>query len=137
MNTSVEQLIEKRNGRPLNVLIVDDEDNVRDVFRDFCQSSSLFNVSTAENGNDAIEIALSEDIDIVTIDLVMPEISGIETIRQLKRNKPHLPVIIVTGNATDSLIEQAGQMGGCRVLLKPVGIDDFLAELVEVAEEKC
>ncbi|MCK5126292.1 MAG: response regulator [candidate division Zixibacteria bacterium] len=137
MNNTVEKLIEKRDGRPLNILIVDDEDNVRDVFRDFCLSSPLFNVHTASSGQEAIDLVDDRKFDIITIDLVMPEISGIEAIEQIKRKKPHLPVIIVTGNATDSLIEQAGQMGGCRVLHKPVGIDEFVQELVEVAEDKC
>ncbi|MEZ5359862.1 MAG: response regulator [Candidatus Zixiibacteriota bacterium] len=137
MITSVDQLLERRRGNPINVLIVDDEDRVRDVFRDFCQSSDLFNVVTASGGQEAIDKVMAQEIDIVTIDLVMPDVSGIDAIKHIKRQKPHLPVIIVTGNATRSLIEEAGQMGGCRVLHKPVGLDDFLGELVEVAQEKC
>lgn len=137
MPTSIDQLLRDRQGNPISVLIVDDEDPVRDVFRDFCQSSDLFRVVTACDGQEAIDKVMSEHIDIVTIDLVMPDVSGIEAIKHIKRQKPHLPVIIVTGNATEALIEQAGQMGGCRVLHKPVGIEDYLGELIDVAEEKC
>ena len=137
MSTAAEKLLRRRNGQPINILIVDDEDRVRDVFRDFCLSSPLFAVNTASGGQEAIELIEANEYDIVTIDLVMPEISGLEAIEKIKRKKPHLPVVIVTGNATDSLIEQAGQLGGCRVMHKPVGIDEFIDELVELAEQKC
>ncbi len=129
-------LMRKRNGRPLRILVVDDEENVRNVFRDFCRSSPLFDVVTAQGGHEAIELIEKEKFDIVTIDLVMPEVSGLEAIEAIKARKPHLPMVIVTGNATDNLILKAGQLGGCRVLHKPVGIDEFLDELIDLAEEK-
>ncbi len=136
MEINVQTLLEQRNGKPFQILIVDDEENVRNVFRDFCQSSPLFNVITASGGQQAIELALENEIDIVTMDLIMPEVSGLEAIETIKREKPHLPMVIVTGNATDNLIRQAGQLGGCRVMLKPVTIDEFLRELIELADEK-
>jgi two-component system chemotaxis response regulator CheY len=137
MNMNEQQLLEKRDGRPFNILIVDDEENVRNVFRDFCLSSPLFTVTTAAGGQEAIQLADQNDFDIVTMDLVMPEVSGLEAIETIKKQKPHLPMMIVTGNATDNLIHQAGRLGGCRVLLKPVGIEKFLQELIELAEDKC
>lgn len=136
MVADFEKLIEKRNGKKLNILIVDDEDNIRNVFRDFCLTSPLFQVVTASGGREAIDLVAKSNFDIVTIDLVMPEMSGLEAIEAIKSQKPHLPVVIVTGNATDHLIQQAGRMGGCRVLHKPVNINEFLAELIELAEEK-
>lgn len=137
MRTDLEQFLEKRKGQRLNILIVDDEDNVRDVFRDFCNSSPLFQVETAPGGREAITLVEKKDYDIVTVDLVMPEMSGLDAIEKIKRRKPHLPVVIITGNATEELIRQAGQLGGCRVLHKPVGIDEFLDEIVDLAQEKC
>lgn len=137
MNQAEEALMQKRNGNPIKILIVDDEDAVRDVFRDFCNSSSLFSVTTASSGAEAIELANTTKFDIVTIDLVMPDISGVEVIETIKGSNPHLPMVIITGNATDGLIEQAGRLGGCRVLHKPVGIEQFMRELVELADEKC
>ncbi len=134
---SIDEIIEQRGGRPIRVLVVDDEQSVRDVFRDFCQSSPVFQVETASSGHEAVQLVGSEDFDIVTIDLVMPETSGLEAIEKIKREKPHLPVVIVTGNATDHLIAEAGRMGGCRVMHKPVGYDEFINELIDVAEQKC
>jgi DNA-binding NarL/FixJ family response regulator len=136
MEINTEALLEKRKGKPFQILIVDDEENVRNVFRDFCMTSPLFDVVTASGGQHAIELALNNDVDIVTMDLIMPEVSGLEAMEAIKREKPHLPMVIVTGNATDNLIRQAGQLGGCRVMLKPVTIDQFLHELIELADEK-
>jgi DNA-binding NtrC family response regulator len=134
---TAEELLSRRNGRPLKVLIVDDEEHVRNVFRDFCLSSPLFTVMTASGGAEAVEMISRDDFDLVTIDLVMPEVSGIDSIEMIRRQKPHLPVVIVTGNATERLIAEAGHFGGCRVLHKPVGIGQFLDELVDIAGERC
>ena len=136
MEEAIEALIRKRGGKPLSVLIIDDEPGVRDVFREFCQSSAHFQVMTATGGLEAIDLVARHDFDIVTMDLVMPEMSGLEAIETIKRQKPHLPVVIVTGNATDALVREAGRLGGCRVLKKPVGIHQFLHELADLAQEK-
>ncbi len=136
MDIDSQTLLKKRNGKPFQILIVDDEENVRNVFRDFCLSSPMFNVMTASGGQQAIDMALANEIDIITMDLVMPEISGLEAMETIKREKPHLPMVIVTGNATENLIRQAGRLGGCRVMLKPVTIDQFLQELIDLAGEK-
>jgi len=137
MNIDEQQILDRRNGIPFHILIVDDEENVRNVFRDFCMTSPLFKVVTASGGQEAIELTDRNDFDIVTMDLIMPEVSGLEAIETIKKQKPHLPMVIITGNATDKLIHQAGRLGGCRVMHKPVGVEQFLRELIELAEEKC
>ncbi len=134
---TAEDLLIQRNGKPLKILIVDDEENVRNVFCDFCKSSPLFSVTSAAGGTEAVKQIDLDQYDIVTIDLVMPDMSGLEAIETIKKKQPHLPVVIVTGNATESLIRDAGRMGGCRVMRKPVELDQFVQELVDLAEEKC
>jgi len=136
MHVDEQKLLEQRQGQPLNILVVDDEENVRDVFRDFCLSSPLFNVITAAGGREAIELAEGNNLDIVTMDLVMPEVSGLEAMETIKKQQPHLPMVIITGNATDHLIREAGRLG-CRIMNKPVAIDEFMNELMELAREKC
>lgn len=137
MNQIEQDLLKKRNGHPIEILIVDDEDSVRNVFQGFCNSSPLFSVTTAEGGAEAIELVEKSRFDIVTIDLVMPDVSGLEAIEAIKARHPHLPMVIITGNATDGLVEQAGRLGGCRVMHKPVGIEQFVRELMDLADEKC
>lgn len=137
MNQKMNQLLSQRGGKPVSILVVDDEAPVRDVLRDFCLSSPFFKVTTASGGQEALDLVERHDFDIITVDLVMPEMSGLEAIEVIKKQKPHLPVVIITGNATESLIREAGRLGGCRIMRKPLAINDFVNGLMELAVEKC
>lgn len=116
-------------GRPFNILIVDDEPWVREVFRDFCNLTDAFKVEMAEGGAEAIDMARNGDYDLITLDLIMPEMSGLDALTEIKRAAPRVPVMIITGNATDKLVNRAGVLGACKVMYKPIQLDDFLNEL--------
>ncbi len=122
------RMAEKR-GKPFRVLIVDDEKWVQDVFRDFCQVTEAFEVEMAETGCDAVEKALSGQFDLITLDLIMPEMSGLEVLSVIKKATPHVPVMVITGNATEKLVNEAGVLGACRVMYKPVKLENFISEL--------
>ena len=116
-------------GRPFDVLIVDDEKWVQDVFKDFCELTDAFHVDLADNGHQAIEKASRKEFDLVTLDLIMPELSGLDVLTELKKIIPQVPIMIITGNATEKLITQAGVLGACRVMYKPIMLENFIAEL--------
>jgi len=116
-------------GKPFAVLIVDDEQWVRDVFRDFCDTANVFDVELAGSGAEAIEKIREKQYDLVTLDIIMPEMSGLETLTRMKRIAPQLPVVVVTGNATEKLVNEAGVLGACRVMYKPVRLETFLSEV--------
>ena len=116
-------------GQPFNILIVDDERYVREVFRDYCEVSPAVAVEMAADGRAAIERATQGKYDLITLDLIMPEMSGLDALIAIKEVCPHVPVMIVTGNATDKLISEAGVLGACRVMYKPVLLDEFLGSL--------
>lgn len=117
----------QENGRPFRLLIVDDEQWVREVFRDFCELTSVLQVEMASSGNEAIRKLQTQQFDLVTLDIIMPELSGLETLATMKRMSPQLPVMLVTGNATEKLVTQAGVMGACKVMYKPVRLEDFIS----------
>jgi len=122
------RLVEQR-GAPFKILIVDDEQWVRDVFRDFCDLTNAFDIDLAGSGTEAVEMAKSNAYDLITMDLIMPEVSGLEALRAIKQVSPRVPVMVITGNATDKLVNEAGILGACKVMYKPVILDDFLNEL--------
>ena len=124
----LEQLARQR-GQPFKVLIVDDEKWVREVFRDFCRLSDAFDVELANTGAEAVEKVKVNKYDLITMDLIMPEMSGIETLTIIKEMSPSVPIMVITGNATEKLVHQAGIQGACRVMYKPVMLEDFVAEL--------
>lgn len=116
-------------GKPYRILIVDDEPWVREVFRDFCALTDAFEVELASDGSEAVRKVQSGSYDLVTLDLIMPEMSGLEALTEIKRSAPKTPIMVITGNATDKLVNQAGVMGACRVMYKPIQLDDFIAEI--------
>lgn len=116
-------------GAPFKVLIVDDEQWVRDVFKEFCELSTAFDVDLASNGKEALEKINCNRYDLVTLDLIMPEYSGLEVLTELKKITPNIPVMVITGNATEKIINEAGVMGACSVLYKPIMLESFIAEL--------
>ncbi|MFZ5979832.1 MAG: response regulator transcription factor [Candidatus Zixiibacteriota bacterium] len=119
----------RKRGEPFKVLIVDDEKWVREVFRDFCELTDVFQVDLARSGEEAIEKVRDNEYDLITIDLIMPEMSGLEALQTIKKVSPKVPVMVITGNATDKLVNEAGVLGACRVMYKPILLDDFIREL--------
>jgi CheY-like chemotaxis protein len=118
-------------GEPFKVLIVDDEEWVRETFKDICGLSDLFHVDLANSGEVALDKVSRNSYDLVTLDLIMPDISGLEAIEKIKEVNPRLPVIIITGNATERLVKEAGLNGASKVLYKPLTIAELLSEIVD------
>jgi len=86
----------RREARvPGTVLVVDDEDGVRESFHRLLETR--FRVLTAPNGERAIELVQHEDPDVVTLDLNMPGLNGVDTLARIRALSPDLAVIIVTG----------------------------------------
>ncbi len=123
------EMAEKR-GNPFRVLIVDDEKWVQDVFKDFCALTDAFTVDMADNGADAVEKARTNQYDLITLDLIMPEMSGLEVLEAIKEVSPHVPVMIITGNATEKIVNKAGIMGACSIMYKPIMLENFISEVM-------
>ena len=80
----------------LSVLVVDDEAVVRETLAEMLADLD-HKVVTAESGRDAVEKIGIDDFDIVFTDLAMPEMDGWQTAREIRKQKPELPVVLVTG----------------------------------------
>ncbi len=122
------RLAQERGG-PFRVLIIDDEKWVREVFQDFCRTTDAFEVELAESGPDALRKVSENAYDLITVDLIMPEMSGLDVLTQIKRIRPRVPVMVITGNATEKLVNEAGMLGAFRVMYKPLMLEDFIAEV--------
>ncbi|MEA1981477.1 MAG: response regulator [candidate division Zixibacteria bacterium] len=132
LNENVEKFAQfiKAKEKPYNVLIVDDEKWVRETFREFCELVDDFKVEMASGGQDALNKIKNNHYDLVTVDLIMPEMSGLDLLTEIKQIFPRLPVIVITGNATEKLINEAGISGASNVIYKPVSIDTFFKEIM-------
>ena len=105
------------------VLIVDDEESIREVLRDLF-SELGYNVSLAEDGKKGLDAALSTDIDLAVLDVSLPGMNGLEVLRVLKEAKPDLPIIMVTGYASMSTALEAMKLGAYDYITKPFDLED-------------
>ena len=103
-----------------NILLIDDDHLLRGAL-----SQSLVNaghkVIEASDGLQGCELARSMPVDVVVTDLVMPVQEGVETILTLRRERPKLPIIAMSGGVTNSklYLDIAGKIGARRMLPKP------------------
>ena len=79
----------------MKILIVDDDLNILRLYKEELEEDG-YTVVTASNGKEAIERFEEEDPDLVTLDILLPDIDGIKLLRQMKEKKPRLPIIMST-----------------------------------------
>ncbi|MEL6406242.1 MAG: response regulator transcription factor [Chloroflexota bacterium] len=115
----------------IRIVIVDDHDVVRQGFKYFIDvTEHLELVGEAKNGQDAIQVIKETVPDVVLIDMKMPKLNGVETIRAIKATHPHIKFIALTSFVDDeSLVEQALDAGASGYFFKNVTVDE-LAEAV-------
>ncbi len=115
------------------VLIVDDS-------RDFAEYTGRrlrargMAVSVVHSGQSAIRKAEREPFDVVLLDILMPGLDGIETLRELKKRDPQLQVVMLTGHGTEDTAEQGKSLGALDYLLKPVAFADLIGAIDRALE---
>lgn len=116
------------------VLVVDDESDVRNYLKSALENSG-FDVMTANNGFEALEIMKENLPDLISLDLVMPKHSGMKFYREMQKNKEwsKIPVLIVTGHARDELgkvdFDTLMMQGPGVYLEKPVKPNTFIEKV--------
>ena len=100
------------------VLVIDDEKIVLDSVKKIL-SGENFDVEGSLSSKKGLDLAISKDYDIVLVDIRMPEIGGMRVLRDIKRAKPYLPVMIITGYATVQSAVQAMKLGAVDYIEKP------------------
>ena len=102
-----------KSTKPLKgvrVLVLDDEERVCQLIRAILQSYGA-TVFTAMGGEAALQRLLTEDFDLVTVDLRMPRLDGLAFMREARKIWPWLGFVVVTGAPDDSLLSQARSLG--------------------------
>jgi len=102
-----------------SILITDDDDALREALGTLFAPRG-FRVHLASDGERALRIIRAQPVDIVLLDMHMPRLTGLETIRQLKQFKSDLPCILMSADADDVLVSEAKQADAFAVLKKPV-----------------
>ena len=115
-----------------SVLVVDDNEDLLETFAMILRRRG-FNVDTAENGAVAVDKFKARHFDVTLMDIVMPEMNGVEAFRKIREVKPGAAVILMTAYSEQKLIEMALDEGAHRVVNKPMRIDQMIDMIKEAA----
>jgi excisionase family DNA binding protein len=121
------------NARP-RVLVVDDEASIRDLLSKTLALAE-YDVDVAPDGRSALERMRMYPYDLLIADLKMPGMDGLTVIREAKRYKGDLPVIIITGFSTESSAIEAVNLGVAGYLTKPFRVPQVLAAAAKALGE--
>jgi DNA-binding NtrC family response regulator len=116
-----------------SVLIVDDEFGIREslkmILKPICE------VHTAADGKEALLCVQKDKIDLVTLDLKMPGLSGIDVLRQIKRDDPDIEVVVITAYGTVENAQEANRYGA-GFITKPFNVPDLIHSIIESLERR-
>src|SRR5262245_1726164 len=121
--------------RQTRILIVDDEKTILRAWERI-RARQEWNVETCDNGLEALDRFREEPFDVVMLDIMMPQISGMDVLRELKSHSPDTEVIMMTAYATIDTAVAAIKMGAYEYLTKPFENIDAVANLVHRAVER-
>lgn len=124
-----------KKKKEIKVLLVDDEVEFVDTLAQRLKMRGLI-VDTVYDGLQALSFIKKIEPDVIVLDLKMPELHGIEVLREIKNSSPKIQVIILTGHGTEKDEEEAKILGGFDFLRKPADIDLLVAKIKEAYLEK-
>ncbi len=127
-------MIKKETTKPMKkILIVDDEPNIV-MSLEYTFKKKNFEVYIARDGSEALQIAEDKIPDVVLLDIMMPNVDGYETLKQIKKNKhlKHTKVVFLTAKNKATDIEKGLQMGADKYLTKPFSVKKLVSEINEL-----
>jgi two-component system response regulator CpxR len=119
----------------IKVLLVDDEKEFLDALAERLEMRD-FEVTRAYDGDEALGRIVNVDVDVVVLDVLMPGKDGLTVLREIKKAKPLVEVIMLTGNATVPSAIEGLQSGAYDYLMKPTETKDLIAKIVLAYKRK-
>jgi CheY-like chemotaxis protein len=116
---------------PKKILVIDDDDGVREIIQFSLEAAAGWDVSTAESGSEGLTKAKAEQPNAILLDVMMPDMDGAETFRQLQTNPAiqHIPTIFLTAKAKLSDLQQFINLGVAGVITKPIKAQDLVEQI--------
>jgi DNA-binding response OmpR family regulator len=112
----------------VKILVVDDEKNILKLYQMELEDEG-YEVVTANSGKEALEVFEKENPDIVTLDILMPDMDGIQVLRHIKEKRPAVPVIMLTAYdyrddfsvwVSDAYVVKSSDLGNLRATIKQI-----------------
>jgi CheY-like chemotaxis protein len=117
------------------ILVVDDEEYIRDILSETFKACG-YRMLSAANGVEALKILNKESVDVVLLDMRMPMKDGLSVVKEIADRLPTLPVIIVTGLASDDEVKEAEKVGVFSCIRKPFEIQKLIEEVQKALKKK-
>ncbi|OGO20786.1 MAG: hypothetical protein A2Z15_01985 [Chloroflexi bacterium RBG_16_50_11] len=122
------------NDKP-TILVVDDNQDLLETFAMILKRRG-YSVQTAGDGLSAINKFKEQDFDVTLMDIVMPEMNGVDAFKKIKEIQPEAPIILMTAYSDEELIQSARDEGVCNIIHKPIRIDQLIELINETAGDQ-
>lgn len=119
----------------ISVLVVDDETAFANNLHKLLTKRG-YATTVVNDGESAIRTVEEDDFDVMILDLKMPGMDGIETLKQVKRRRPFLEVIILTGHGSVDSGLEGMQQGAFDYAMKPIVLEDLIERISQAYERK-
>jgi len=117
------------------VLIVDDEEGIRESLSGIFEDEG-YDIITARSGEEALKILKEQNMDLILLDVWLPGIDGVQTLKEIKDIKPDIPVIMISGHGNIDLAVKATRMGAYDFLEKPLSLEKVLLDAKRAIERR-
>lgn len=118
-----------------NVLLVDDEKKFLDVLSQRLGTRGV-DAETATSGEDALVKMKNRSFDVIILDVMMPGMGGIETLKRIRKENPEVQIIMLTGQGTIDKAVEAMKEGAIEFLEKPADIDTLMDKIAKARDRK-
>ena len=118
----------------LKILVIDDERSIRNTLKDILGFEG-YQVELAENGRIGIDMAQSNEFDIILCDIKMPEVDGLEVLEQIMKSKPESTVVMISGHGTIDTAVEAIKKGAFDFIEKPLDLNRLLITLRNASDK--
>lgn len=123
------------SGMGLKLVIVDDAPFIREAIRNALSKSDILLVGEATNGNEAVDIVLKLQPDIVLMDMVMPEKNGIDATIEILDKNPQIKIVACSTIDEKNIMMRALHAGCCEFITKPFEIETLIKTLQKAGGE--
>jgi len=118
--------------KPTSVMIVDDNDMMRTILRSILRGEEYDVIGEARNGVIAVDMAERLKPDIVCLDVMMPEMDGLEALGAIKSARPEIQIVMITSNTEPETVQDAIQNGAAGYIVKPFNAARVLDTLEKI-----
>jgi len=132
-NSLVRQMVMRPNGEETRILVIEDDPDVRFILKKSLEKIG-YRVQAVESGLEGLEAIRGERFHLALVNLKMPEMGGEETIREIRKIDPQIPVVVVTGSPAWLTEELKAQIQGW--ILKPFRLKELRSLVRDVLETK-